>query len=147
MAEKKKKKESVNINLPKARASLKRQKEMKQMKTTNEDIITAVCVILGVLLIVFILLGGINQRKAWEWFKSFGQNVGQAVSQWFDGEVIANDDGVYYDPNGSYNTEETNDSEGGSENNSDNNSENNSTDTTNNNTNEGETEPTNNNSD
>ena len=115
MAEKEKKKkksDSVNVNLPKARASLKRQGEMKQMKGNYEDMWKFIGTLVVILIIGFIFLGGINQRKTWEWFKNFGQNIGSFFSSWFDkGDIVTNEDGVYWDPNGASKSDDGNESE------------------------------------
>lgn len=98
---KKKKKESMNINLPKARASMKRQREMGQMRTNYDDLWKAIGVVVVVLIIGFILLGGINQKSAWDWFVHFGENIGKGIGKWIDGgDVVTNENGVYWDPNG-----------------------------------------------
>ena len=101
MAEEKKKKkksDNVTVNLPKARASLKRQREMGQLKGNYEDAWKAAGYVAIFLLILFVLLGGINQKKAWEWFKKLGYNIGHTVSSWINVDVEATDDGIYIDP-------------------------------------------------
>lgn len=96
---KKKKKESVNINLPKARASIKRQHEMGQMKNNYEDAWKALGIILLIGLILFVILGGINQVAFWEFFKTWAERVGNAISNWLDsGNVVQNENGIYYQP-------------------------------------------------
>ena len=91
----------MNINLPKARASMKRQREMGQMRTNYDDLWKAIGVVVVVLIIGFILLGGINQKSAWDWFVHFGENIGKGIGKWIDGgDVVTNEDGVYWDPNG-----------------------------------------------
>lgn len=110
---KKKKKESVNVNLPKAKASLKRQKEMKQMKGNYDDAWKAAGVIVTILIIGFIFLGGISQKSAWEWFKNFGENVGNWFASWFEGgDVVTNEDGIYWDPNGGSSNQNSDSSDG-----------------------------------
>jgi hypothetical protein len=100
MAEKKKK-EKVTINLPKARASMKRSKEVNQMKQANSDMWSGIGIILAVGIVLFILLGGVSQKGVWEAMKNWSHNIGETVSEWFEGgDVVVNDDGVYWDPTG-----------------------------------------------
>ena len=95
----KKKKERVDINLPRARASMKRSREVQQIKTNHEDLWKLIIIIIIVGAILFVLLGGINQRAAWETFKSFGKKIGETVSKWFEGgELQTNENGIYWRP-------------------------------------------------
>ena len=66
------------------------------------DSVWTLCItILAILLILFVFLGGINQRKAIEWVKDFSENIGKTVSGWFNPDNIeVNEDGVYYRPDG-----------------------------------------------
>lgn len=102
MAEEKKKKkkaEKVSINLPKARASMKRRFEMAQFKTNNEDMWKFISGAIIVLIVLFIIMGGINQRAAWNWCKNFGETVGKKISSFFNpDDIVVNDDGVYWKP-------------------------------------------------
>lgn len=92
----KKKAPTAKISLPKARAQLKRQKEMNRMRSDREGANNLLTGLIVVLLILFILLGGINQRKTWEAAKRLGANVGQTVASWFNPDSVdVNDDGVY----------------------------------------------------
>lgn len=101
MSEKKKNKSNVTVSLPKARASVKRQKEMANMKATHDDTWKAIGFILAALVILFILLGGISQKGAWNVAKNWSKNVGEKVAEWFEGgDIVANEDGVYWDPSG-----------------------------------------------
>ena len=98
--EKKKKKERVDINLPKARASMKRSREMKQMRANYEDLWKLIGALLLIGVIAFILLGGINQRAAWEALKELGKNIGETFIKLFGGGSLnANENGIYWVPN------------------------------------------------
>ena len=104
----KKKEEKVGIKLPKAWVSMKHRNETSQARTNYEDIFKLVGVLLAVGVILFILLGGINQRKAWEAMKKWANNVGRTVAGWFSkGDIEVNDDGVYWRPNGTESATET----------------------------------------
>lgn len=96
---KKKKKERVDINLPNARRSMKRSREMKQMRANYEDMWKLIGGILVVLIVAFILMGGINQGAAFRTLGEWAQKVGQAIADFFSGgEVIANENGIYWTP-------------------------------------------------
>lgn len=130
MAEEKKKKkkaEKVSINLPKARASMKRRFEMAQFKTNNDDMWKFISGAIIVLIVLFIIMGGINQRAAWNWFQNFGENIGKKISSFFNpDDIVVNDDGVYWKPGtGEGATESTDDSSdtGSTENKTDTNTE------------------------
>ena len=70
-------------------------------KVMTDAIWSVGLVVVGILLILFIFLGGINQRKAITWIVDFSQNIGHKVSSWFNPDNIEiNDDGVYYRPDG-----------------------------------------------
>jgi hypothetical protein len=66
-----------------------------------DSVWTFVLTIFVIALILFIFLGGINQRKTIGWFYDFSKNVGEKFTEWFKPENIeVNDDGVYYRPDG-----------------------------------------------
>lgn len=97
--EKKKKKERMDINLPNARRSMKRSREMKQMRTNYEDMWKLIGGILIILVVAFILMGGINQGAALRTLSEWAQKVGNAIYDFFSGgEVITNENGVYWTP-------------------------------------------------
>lgn len=99
MAEKKSKKEKTNIVLPKARQSMKHRNETA--KTNHDDIWKAITTILLILFILFVILGGVSQTGVLKFIFNWSHNVGETVSNWFEGgSVVVNDDGVYYDPSG-----------------------------------------------
>jgi hypothetical protein len=96
---KKKKKETVNVTLPKAKASLKRQAEMKDMKAQYQDVWKAIGVIILILLILFVVLGGVSQVGIWNGIKEWARGIGESISNWFSGgDVIVNNDGIYWVP-------------------------------------------------
>ena len=96
MAEKKKKKEKTEIKLPKAWATLKHRNETAQARANYEDIWKLVGGVLVAAIVLFVLLGGINQRKAWETLKKWGNNVASAIAGLFgSADVEVNDDGIY----------------------------------------------------
>jgi hypothetical protein len=101
MAEKKSKKEKTNIVLPKAWQSMKHRNETAQAKTNHDDIWKAIATILLILFILFVILGGVSQTGVLKFIFNWSHNVGETVSNWFEGgSVVVNDDGVYYDPSG-----------------------------------------------
>ena len=97
----KQKKEKTEIKLPKAWTSMKHRNETAQARTDYTDLWKAIGVILIIVLILFIFLGGINQRKTIQWFKDFGANIGNTISKWFNPDKVeVNGDGIYYRPDG-----------------------------------------------
>lgn len=95
----KKKKEKTEIKLPKAWQSVKHRNEMAQGRETYNDLWKAIGIVLAVGVLLFVFMGGINQRKAIEWVMEFSRRIGDTVSSWFNPEdVVVNDDGVYYIP-------------------------------------------------
>lgn len=101
MAEKKSKKEKTNIVLPKAWQSMKHRNETAQARSNYDDIWKAITTILLILFILFIILGGVSQTGVLKFIFNWSHNVGETVSNWFEGgSVVVNEDGVYYDPSG-----------------------------------------------
>lgn len=98
---KKKKKNSTSVKLPNARRSIIRQRRMAQGKAEYNGFFDLAAGIIVIALILFILFGGINQRKFVEtmgrWSKTIGEKFQQIVHP---DQVIINDDGVYYDVDG-----------------------------------------------
>lgn len=89
----------AKINLPKARAQLKRQKEMNRIRSDRDGASSLITGLIVALIIIFVLLGGINQRKTWEAAQRLGSNIGHTISSWFSADDIeVNDDGVYIKP-------------------------------------------------
>ena len=101
MAEKKSKKEKTNIVLPKAWQSMKHRNETAQARSNYDDIWKAITAILLILFILFVILGGVSQTGVLKFIFNWSHNVGETVSNWFEGgSVVVNEDGVYYDPSG-----------------------------------------------
>lgn len=101
MAEKKSKKEKTNIVLPKAWQSMKHRNETAQARANYDDIWKAITTILLILLILFVILGGVSQTGVLKFIFNWSHNVGETISNWFEGgSVVVNEDGVYYDPSG-----------------------------------------------
>lgn len=101
MAEKKKKKEKTTVNLPSISKSIKRSNDMAQGKANYNDGMKAVGIIIGILLVLFILLGGINQRAFVETMMNFAKTVGDKFTSWVDkGDVDITSDGIYIKPAG-----------------------------------------------
>ena len=95
----KKKKERVDINLPNARRSMRRSREMRQMRTSYDDMWKLIGGILVVLIIAFILMGGINQGAALRALGEWAQKVGKAIADFFSGgDVNLNENGIYWTP-------------------------------------------------
>ena len=101
MAKEKKKKEKTNVVLPKAWQSVKHRNETAQAKSNYEDAWSAVGVILLILLIAFVLLGGVSQTGVIKFILNWSHNIGETVSGWIEGgSIVTNEDGIYYDPTG-----------------------------------------------
>lgn len=99
MAKKDKKKTSVT--LPKAWQTIKHRNETANAKNNYEDAWKAAGYIALILLILFILLGGVSQTGVLKFLFNWSYNVGEKVSDWLSGgSVITNEDGIYIDPSG-----------------------------------------------
>ena len=107
---KKDKKKPQSVSLPNARRSIRRQREMAQGRANYEDTFKLVGVIASVLLVLFLLLGGINQRKFLTTIIDIGMGWGEKVGNLIgENQVEITEDGVYLEghaPN-SEQTEET----------------------------------------
>lgn len=103
----KKKKEQVSVKLPNARKSISRQKQMAQGKADLQGWWTFIGIAVAAGLILFILLGGINQRKFFETMKNIGVNIGEKVASWIHPDDIqVEDDGIYLRPGSGKKAEE-----------------------------------------
>lgn len=101
MADKKKKKEKTSVVLPKAWQSVKHRNETAQARSNYEDGWKAIEVVLIILLVLFVLLGGISQTGALKFLFNWSKNVGEGISNWLEGgSIITNEDGIYWDPTG-----------------------------------------------
>ena len=99
--EPRKKKNSTSVKLPNARKSIVRQRRMAQGKAEYNGLFELIGAALIVILILFILFGGINQRKFVETMGQWSQTIGEKFQQIFHpDQVIIDDDGVYYDVDG-----------------------------------------------
>lgn len=104
----KEKKEKTEIKLPKAWATMKRRNETSQARKTYDEFWKVMGTVVIIALILFVLLGGINQRKAWETLKKWGNNVASAIAGIFNlGDIEVNDDGVYLRLDGTSSTDTT----------------------------------------
>jgi len=101
MAKENKKKEKTSVTLPKAWQNVKHRNEMAQTRNNFEDTWKAIGTIIAILVILFVLLGGVSQRKIIHFVFSWSKNVGESISNWFEGgSIITNEDGIYWDPTG-----------------------------------------------
>ena len=103
MAEKenKKKKEKTSVTLPKAWQSVKHRNETSQTRTDLNDAISAIGMIILILVIAFVLLGGVSQTGVLKFIFNWSQNVGHTISSWIeDTSIVTNENGVYIDPTG-----------------------------------------------
>lgn len=103
MAEKKpkKKKEKTHVVLPKAWQSVKHRDQTAQVRTTYDDTWSAVGTIALVLLVLFVLLGGVSQTGFLKVCFNWAHNVGEGISNWLEGgSIVTNEDGIYWDPTG-----------------------------------------------
>ena len=103
------KKEKTTIALPKAWQSVKHQKETAQTKANIDDISSLIVGIIIAILVLFILLGGINQRAFINFIFDWSHNAGETISAWINGANIQiTDNGIYLDPtNTKFNTTNT----------------------------------------
>ncbi len=96
---KKKERDRKRVSLPSARRRLLQSREMAQGKRTYEDLWKLAGTVLAFLGIMFVLLGGINQRAAVETIVRWGNNVGRFVSYLINPNSInLTENGVYIDP-------------------------------------------------
>ena len=101
MAKEKKKKEKTTVVLPKAWQSVKHRNESAQARANYDDTWKAIGTILLILFVLFVLLGGISMTGALKFVFNWSHNVGETVSNWFEGgSIVTNEDGVYWDPTG-----------------------------------------------
>lgn len=99
--EKKKKKEKTSVTLPKAWQSVKHRNETSQARTDLNDAISAISMILLILVIAFVLLGGVSQTGILKVIFNWSQNVGHTISSWIeDTSIVTNENGIYIDPTG-----------------------------------------------
>lgn len=101
MSKEKKKKEKTTVVLPKAWQSVKHRNESAQARANYDDTWKAIGTILLILFVLFVLLGGISMTGALKFVFNWSHNVGETVSNWFEGgSIVTNEDGVYWDPTG-----------------------------------------------
>lgn len=99
---KEQKKKDPKVKLPRAWGAKKGERSSggggAGGKGVNTDgLFGAIIAALIIAFIIFVFLGGINQKKTVQWFFDFSQNVGKTISSWFNPENIdVTDDGVYY---------------------------------------------------
>lgn len=87
--------------LPNAWQSVKRRNENAQTRANINGAWSAIGVIAGVLLFLFVILGGISQTGAIKTVFNWSHNVGERISNWMEGgSIVTNDDGIYWDPTG-----------------------------------------------
>lgn len=105
-AKKETKKKDPKVRLPNAWSSKKNKDGTGRGgsgggKLNTDGLFSFIAGTILVLLIIFVLLGGVNQKKAITWIFTFAQNIGHTVSDWFNPDNIdITDDGVYYRPDG-----------------------------------------------
>lgn len=101
MDKEKKKKDKTSVVLPKAWQSVKHRNETAQAKSNYDDTWSAIGVILGILLFLFIILGGVSQTGVLKFIFNWSSTVGENISSWIEGgSVVTNEDGIYWDPTG-----------------------------------------------
>lgn len=101
MAKEKKSKEKTTVVLPKAWQSLKHRNETAQARANYDDIWKAVGVVIGILVFLFVILGGVSQTGVLKFIFNWSHNVGETISNWIEGgSIVTNEDGVYWDPTG-----------------------------------------------
>ena len=98
--EKKQKKEKVSIKLPNTRHLIRRQRAVAQGKANYNDFYSFLGTAIVVLIILFVLFGGINQRKFLETMKDLGNRWAYRIGHLFNPDAVTvNNDGIYIDPN------------------------------------------------
>lgn len=101
MAKEKKSKEKTTVVLPKAWQSLKHRNETAQARANYDDIWKAIGVVIGILVFLFVILGGVSQTGVLKFIFNWSHNVGETISNWIEGgSIVTNEDGVYWDPTG-----------------------------------------------
>lgn len=101
MAKEKKSKEKTTVVLPKAWQSVKHRNETAQARANYDDTWKAIGTILLVLLVLFVILGGISMTGTLKFVFNWSHNVGETISNWFEGgSIVTNEDGIYWDPTG-----------------------------------------------
>ena len=94
-----KKKEKSTVVLPKVWQSIKHKNETSQAKTNLDDMWSVLGVVLTIGIVLFIILGGASQRGILQFISNWSQEVGTDIADWLNkGEVITNEDGVYWAP-------------------------------------------------
>ena len=87
--------------LPNAWQSVKRRNENAQTRANIDGAWSAVGVIAGILLFLFVILGGVSQTGAIKTVFNWSHNVGERISNWMEGgSIVTNEDGIYWDPTG-----------------------------------------------
>ena len=89
------------VKIPKVKVKLKNgQKNSGSIgEETGQAVFKAVMVIIGVGLVLFVLLGGINQRKFLESIFRIGSNIGEKTEKVTSPDIIdITDDGIYLNP-------------------------------------------------
>lgn len=97
------KKQQTQVKLPNARKSIRRQREMAQGKANYNDAWALVGLVVGVLLILFVLLGGVNQKAVFETISDWAHSIGNTVQEWVSphvNNVIETENGIYIDLDG-----------------------------------------------
>ena len=92
-------KKAKEPKLPKFRGRGKKDKNNKADRQASEDFWVLMGTLFLILLILFVLLGGINQVKFWQAMKDIGQKIGETIFGWVkDVDVEVNDKGIYLKP-------------------------------------------------
>lgn len=95
-------KNKSSISLPKAKQSSKsRGGSSSGGGSGSHPVWTAIVYGLGILIILFILLGGVSQTGVLKFVFNWSHNVVEAMSDWMSGgSIVTNSDGIYIDPTG-----------------------------------------------
>lgn len=97
----KKKKDGTSVVLPKAWQSAVHRNESAQARANISGLWKAVGLLVAVLLVAFVLFGGISIKGFLKAVGNWSHNVGVKVSNWIAGVHVVNDeDGVHIDPLG-----------------------------------------------
>ena len=89
------------VKIPKVKVKLKNEQKNSGSigEETGQAVFKVILTIIGVGLVLFILLGGINQRKFLESIFQIGSNIGEKTENITSPDIIdITDDGIYLNP-------------------------------------------------
>lgn len=92
------------IKLPNAWKTARHSEATAAAKADRQSIFSTIGVIAGILLFLFVILGGVSMTGALNFVLEWSHNIGTSISNWIGGgSLYTNEDGIYYDPSGQQN--------------------------------------------